>query len=89
MGFLFMKFEAKVMILSTLLILISVSLSSIGYTFAQWGDYLGQDGDGNGTSQSKSSSPETNQNSMCISDESTSLVIIYQVRLLVPVNRMN
>ena len=55
MGFLFMKFEAKVMILSTLLILISVSLSSIGYTFAQWGDYLGQNEDANEASQSKSS----------------------------------
>ena len=41
--------------------------------FGQNGNSLGQEGDGNGASQSESSTQSTNQNSMCVSGESTSL----------------
>jgi len=73
MGSPFVKFEIKVMILSTLLILISVSLSSIESVLAQSDNTLGQDGDGNVASQSGPNSQETSQNNMCVSGESTSL----------------
>ena len=52
---------------------VPVGYSKVGIVFAQSSNSLVQDGDGNEASQSKSSSQSTNQNSMCVSGESTSL----------------
>jgi hypothetical protein len=62
----------------------SIGISSMSYAFDEKafaqsdGDsnnnnVIGQEGEGNKASQSESSSQETNQNSMCVSGESTSL----------------
>jgi hypothetical protein len=60
-----------IMIMS--LFVIPMYVNPFNIIFAQSGNILGQDGDGNEASQNDSSSQETNQNSMCVSGESTSL----------------
>lgn len=53
--------------------LMPLNFANLNLVFAQSGNSLGQAGDGNEASQSESSSQDTNQNSMCVSGESTSL----------------
>lgn len=80
-----MNIDKKFMILSVLIS--SIVLSSIGFisfekSFAQSdnddpdsrnNNVIGQEGDGNEASQSDETTQSTNQNSMCVSGESTSL----------------
>ncbi|ALI37238.1 Collagen triple helix repeat (20 copies) [Candidatus Nitrosocosmicus oleophilus] len=70
-----MKITFVVIVLSILIIGISfgfVDSSMSNLVFGQSGNSLGQKGEGNKASQSETSSQETNQNSMCVSGESTS-----------------
>lgn len=60
-------------ILAMAIAMFSIDFSKLDFVSAQNGNTLGQDGDGNEASQSESSSQETNQDSMCVSGESTSL----------------
>jgi hypothetical protein len=60
-------------ILGIIITLVPMDISKFDSVFAQSGNTLGQEGDGNNASQSESSSQSTNQNSMCVSGESTSL----------------
>jgi hypothetical protein len=60
-------------ILGIAMTLVPMDFSTVDFIFAQSGNTLGQDGDGNEASQSEESSQSTNQNSMCVSGESTSL----------------
>jgi len=79
MGSPFVKFEIKVMILFVLISSLVLTFISIEKSFAQRDDNsnnnnaLGQEGEGNKASQSESSSQESNENSMCVSGDSTSL----------------
>lgn len=60
-------------ILTLTIAMFSGDSSKVEDVLAQKGNTLGQEGEGNDASQSKSSSQDTNQNSMCISGDSTSL----------------
>ncbi|WP_148686269.1 hypothetical protein [Candidatus Nitrosocosmicus hydrocola] len=55
------------------LFVVPIYVNPFDSIFAQSSNTLGQEGDGNEASQSESSSQSTNQNSMCVSGESTSL----------------
>lgn len=72
-----MKIEFKLTVLSVLLIIVSfvpMDFSNYGFVYGQSNaNSLGQEGDGNEASQSENGSQEVNQNSMCVSGESTSL----------------
>jgi hypothetical protein len=69
------NYSYKFTILSILAITIVVFLLDFSKldTYAQGGNTLGQEGDGNEASQTESNSQDTNQNSMCVSGDSTAL----------------
>lgn len=50
-----------------------MDISNFETAYSQNGNTIGQDGDGNEAYQSEDSSQDTNQNTMCVSGESTSL----------------
>ncbi|HET6589684.1 MAG TPA: hypothetical protein VFG45_05925 [Candidatus Nitrosocosmicus sp.] len=65
---------ALLSILGIVIALVPMDFSNVDTVFAQSGDNtLGQKGDGNEASQIENNSQDTNQNSMCVSGESTSL----------------
>lgn len=68
-----MKFEFKILLIAAILILTSFILSDNRLIHAQSGNTIGQEGDGNEVSQSIESIQSSNQNSLCVSGESTSL----------------
>ncbi|WP_222424811.1 hypothetical protein [Candidatus Nitrosocosmicus arcticus] len=73
---LFVKIGFYVTILLVMLIIVAfvpMDFSKIDSAFGQSGNTLGQEGVGNEASQSNSSSQYTNQKSMCVSGDSTSL----------------
>jgi hypothetical protein len=73
MGSLFVKINyALPLILFSIAALAMMNLSNIDFIFAQSGNSLSQEGDGNEASQSDEYSQNSNQNSMCVSGESTS-----------------
>ena len=59
-------------ILGVIMSLLSIDFLTINFVLAQ-GNTIGQEGDGNEASQNESSSQSANQNSMCVSGDSTSL----------------
>lgn len=61
------------LILFSVVALATTNLSNVDLVFAQSGNTLGQEGEGNEASRSESTSEDNNQNSMCVSGESTSL----------------
>jgi hypothetical protein len=63
---------ALLFILVIVVTFIPMEFSKVNFVIAQ-GNTLGQEGDGNKASQSQSSSQSTNQNSMCVSGETTAL----------------
>src|SRR5688500_18007242 len=60
-------------LLISIFTIISINGNSFEFIFAQHGNTLGQKGDGNNAFQSKENTQNTDQNSMCVSGESTSL----------------